>query len=94
MFYVPDLMSIFRPLGRLSKESVQVRVSLLFFVTNLFLRRDVISRMPNPQFGEPPLVVCPRLLVQYIRCYSPLLLVVPSIRNPRTRHAVVTRGLS
>jgi hypothetical protein len=27
--------------------------------------------MPNPQAGGPPLVVCPRLLIQYIRSYPP-----------------------
>jgi hypothetical protein len=47
--------------------------------------------MPNPQAGGPPLVGCPRLLIQYIRRYPPYLDAVSSIRNPRTRHAVVTR---
>jgi hypothetical protein len=47
--------------------------------------------MPNPQAGGPPLVGCPRLLIQYIRSYPPYLDGVSSIRNLRTRHAVVTR---
>jgi hypothetical protein len=47
--------------------------------------------MPNPQAGGPPLVGCPRLLIQYIRSYPPYLEGDPSIRNLRTRHAVVTR---
>jgi hypothetical protein len=44
-----------------------------------------------PQAGGPPLVGCPRLLIQYIPSYPPYLKAVPSIRNLRTRHAVVTR---
>jgi hypothetical protein len=47
--------------------------------------------MPNPQAGGPPLVGCPRLLIQYIRSYSPYLEAVPSICNLRMRHALVTR---
>jgi hypothetical protein len=47
--------------------------------------------MPNPQAGGPPLVGCPRLLIQYIRSYPPYLEAVSSIRNLRTRHAAVTR---
>jgi hypothetical protein len=31
-----------------------------------FLWWGVVSLMPNPQAGGPPLVVCPRLLIQYI----------------------------
>jgi hypothetical protein len=30
-----------------------------------------ISASPNPQAGGPPLVGCPRLLIQYIRSYPP-----------------------
>jgi hypothetical protein len=50
----------------------------------------VVSHQLNPQAGEPPTVGCPRLLIQYIRSYPPYLEAVSSIRNPRTRHAVVT----
>jgi hypothetical protein len=32
----------------------------------------------------------PRLLIQYIRSYPPYLEAVSSVRNPRSRHAVVT----
>jgi hypothetical protein len=46
--------------------------------------------MPNPQTGGPPTVGCPRLLIQHIRSYPPYLEAVSSIRNPRTRHAMVT----
>jgi hypothetical protein len=45
---------------------------------------------PNPQAGVPPTVGCPQLRIQYIRSYPPYLEAVSSIRNPRTRHAVVT----
>jgi hypothetical protein len=46
--------------------------------------------MPNLQAGGPSFVGCPRLLIQYIRSYPPYLEAVSSIRNLRTRHAVVT----
>jgi hypothetical protein len=57
----------------------------------IFLRWGVVSPPPNPQAGWPPLVGCPRLLIQYIRSYPPYLEAFSSIRNLRTRHAVVTR---
>jgi hypothetical protein len=47
--------------------------------------------MSNPQSGGPPIFSYPRLLIQYIRSYPPYLEAVSSIRNLRTRHAVVTR---
>jgi hypothetical protein len=50
----------------------------------------VVSPQPNPQAGVQPLVGCPRLFIQYIRSYPPYLETVSSIRNLRTRHAVVT----
>jgi hypothetical protein len=37
---------------------------------------------PNPQAGGPPLVCCPRLLIQYLRSYPPCL-EVSSVRNLR-----------
>jgi len=46
-----------------------------FFVNVLqqdtFLQWGVVSTWPNPQDGGPPLVCCPRLLIQYIRSYPP-----------------------
>ena len=38
-----------------------------------FLRWGVVTTSPNFQAGEPPLVGCPRLLIQYIRSYPPYL---------------------
>jgi len=37
----------------------------------IFLWGEVVSTSPNPQAGGPPLVGCPRLLIQYIRSYPP-----------------------
>jgi hypothetical protein len=45
------------------------------------------EQLLNLQAGGPSLVGCPRLLIQYIRSYPPYH--VSSIRNLRTRHAVV-----
>jgi len=36
-----------------------------------FLRWGVVSTSPNPRAGGPPLVSCPRLLIQYVRSYPP-----------------------
>ena len=38
-----------------------------------FIRRGVVSTSPNPQSAGPPLVGCPRLLIQYIRSQPPYL---------------------
>jgi hypothetical protein len=56
-----------------------------------FLQWGVFSPSPNPQAGVPPFVGCLRLLIQYIHSCPPYLEAVSSIRNPRTRHAVVIR---
>jgi hypothetical protein len=66
IFYVPNLIPILFCLGRLSKDSVQVRGFLFTFVTCLFLWW-VVSPTPISQTEGPPLVGCPRLLIQYIR---------------------------
>ena len=42
-----------------------------YFVTFFFSRGGVVSSSPNPQAGGPPLVGCPRLLIQFIRSYPP-----------------------
>jgi hypothetical protein len=39
----------------------------------IFLRRGVDGPTPNIQTVGPPLVVCPRLLIQYIRSNTALL---------------------
>jgi len=41
------------------------------FLTKLFLQGGVVRASPNPQAGGPPLVGCPRLLIQFIRSYPP-----------------------
>ena len=53
------------------------------------LQGRVVSTSPNTQARGPPLVGCPRLLIQFIRSYPPYRRPF-SIRNLRTRHAVVT----
>jgi hypothetical protein len=37
----------------------------------MFSREGVVSTSPNPQAGGPPLVDCPRLLIQFIHSYPP-----------------------
>jgi hypothetical protein len=57
----------------------------------IFYGEELLAPRPTPQAGGPPLVGYPRLLIQYIRSYPPYLEAVPSIRNLRTCHALVTR---
>jgi hypothetical protein len=82
--------SIFLTSGRLCNGFFQGRGPLWHFVTSLFLRRGVVSPMPNPQAGGPPLVGCPPLLIQYIRSYTWYLETVSSILNLRTLQDLVT----
>jgi hypothetical protein len=67
------------------------RLLVIFRNKLIFLRLGVVWPTPNPQAGAPPLVGCPRMLIQYICSYPPYLEAVSSIRNVRTRHVVVTR---
>jgi len=46
-------------------------LSLWVILNTCFLRRGVVSTSPNPQAGGPPLVGCPRLLIQFIHSYRP-----------------------
>jgi hypothetical protein len=57
----------------------------------IFYGEELLAPRPTAQVGGPLLVGCPRLLIEYIRSYPPYLEVVSSIRNLRTRPAVVTR---
>jgi hypothetical protein len=66
-------------------------VFLRIFGTSLFLRLGIVSLTLSPRAGGPPIVGCPWLLIQYIRSFPPYLEGVSSIRNLRTRNAVVTR---
>jgi hypothetical protein len=55
------------------------------------IRRGIVNPMANPQAGVPPLIGCPRLLIQYNRSCPPYMEAVSSIRNLRTRCILVTR---
>ena len=85
------------PPGDPSGEVVYLRIvlspeeafCLQVFLNMTVLQGGVVSTSPNPQAGGPPLVGCPRLLIQFIRSYPPYWR-RSSIRNLRTRHAVVT----
>ena len=55
----------------LSLSSIQVRGLLFVWKHDTFLRWGVVSTSPNPQYGGLPLLGCPRLLIQYIRSYTP-----------------------
>ena len=42
-----------------------------YFLTACFSWGGDVSASPNPQAGGPPLVGCPRLFIQFIRCHPP-----------------------
>jgi hypothetical protein len=87
-FQVPNLVSIFRHLGRLSKEFIEVQVYGKLSVTCLFFYgKGLLAPRPTPQAGGPPLVVCLWIL---IHCIHSIAGGCPSIRNPKTHHVVVT----
>jgi hypothetical protein len=52
-FHVPNLMSIFLSLGRLSRESVKVQGPLWHFVTNLFFYgEELLAPCPAPKLED------------------------------------------
>jgi hypothetical protein len=74
-------------------QSLQPRPCVTFPETFFFLLRVVVRLAANPWGGGSTTSVdCPRLLMQRIRRYPPYLQAVSSIRNLRTRHAVLTRA--
>jgi hypothetical protein len=84
-FHNPNLISIFRSLGRLSKESVQVRGLCKLFVTSFSYGEGLLT----PSWRATP---CYLSAAAY-SIYSQLTSIAggrSSIRNPRTRHAVGT----
>jgi hypothetical protein len=62
-----------------SYRGISLIPRLLWTCRNMikFLRWRVLSTSLNPRAGEPPLVGCPRLLIQYIRSYPLYLQAVP-----------------
>jgi hypothetical protein len=91
-FQVPNLISIFFHLGRLSKESVQVRGFLWSFITSLFFTVSCQPHTQPPSWRTTPCRLC-------VTAYS-IYLHLPSIPGgrllhpqPETRHDVVTRDL-
>ena len=50
---------------------LQMWMCMWMFLNISVLEGGVVSNSPNPQAGEPPLVGCPRLLIQFIRSYPP-----------------------
>jgi hypothetical protein len=88
-------MSIFRRLGRSSKEFVQVRGSSAFFRDMLvFTERGFLAPHSNTQRTSWRTIRCSLSTAAY-STYSQLPSIAggrPSIGNPRTRHAVLTRN--
>ena len=71
-FQVQNLRSLLRCSVR-TKMSVQVRgfVCDIFRNKTCFYGEELLAPLPTPQAGGPPLVDCPRLLIQCICSYPP-----------------------
>jgi hypothetical protein len=54
-----------------TKLPIPVRGKCSWFATKPILRWEVVNTSSNFQVGWQPLVCCPRLLIQYIRNYTP-----------------------
>jgi hypothetical protein len=88
---VPALTGLqLTPLSRILEKLIVAEKFPAFRNMLVFYGEELLALCETPKAGEPPLVCCPRLLVQYIRSYPPYLQAVSSTRNLRTRH-VVTR---
>lgn len=80
--------SIFRCLTSFNRISSSPTLCKKFRSHVKFLRWGLVSASPNPQAGGPPLVRCPRLPIQYIRCNPPLsggLFLHPQLRGRAMR---------
>jgi hypothetical protein len=88
-FHNPNLMSVFHRLGRFSRESVQVRSSLMTFVRNYFFYGEgLLAPRPTPKLEDYSLFSAAAYSI-----YSQLPSIAGgrySIHNPRTCHAMVT----
>jgi hypothetical protein len=87
-FHVPDLISIFLSVGRLSKKRPNPRLFVTFRHNPILY--SGVSPKANPHTWGTPIFGCPRLFIQHIRSYPPYLEAVYFIRNLRTRHALAT----
>jgi hypothetical protein len=74
----------------MEKEDLSSSQVYVMFVTNCFLYRGIVRPCPTPKLEGHSPVCCPWLLIQYIRSYPPYLKAISSIRNLRTRCAMVT----
>ena len=59
------------PHSQASATCLQEAPCMWMFLNLNVLQGGVASPSPNPQAGGPPLVGCPRLLIQFIRSYPP-----------------------
>jgi hypothetical protein len=92
LFHVPNLMSIFLCIGPLSKK-IRPGPRLIDPFRNefVFYGEGLLAPRPTPKLEDHPLSLVRGCLFNIFAANFQLE-AVPSIRNPRTRHAVVTRG--
>jgi hypothetical protein len=64
-----------------SQEPPNSTPFVIFRSKLIFQGDELLDPRPTPQTGGPPLVGCPRLLIQYNRSYPPYLEAASSIRN-------------
>jgi len=59
----------------------------VFRKTIFFYGEELVAARTTFKAGNPPLVGCPRLLIQYIRSYPPYLEAVSSVCNLRMQQS-------
>jgi len=70
-FHIPNRMYLFRCFGR-TEVLIQVPCKRSCFAKKpVFYGEELSTLRPTNPAGGPPLVGCPRLLIQYIRRYPP-----------------------
>ena len=58
-------------MSRSTQWSPEQASHMWVFFNGVFLQGGIVGISPNPQACAPPLVGCPRLLIQFIRSYPP-----------------------
>jgi hypothetical protein len=87
IYYMHSLPPPFMPIIKRIDPCLRLRLS--FCNKIIFYGEELLAPHPT-QVGQPPLVGCPWLLIQYICSYYSYLEMVSSIRSLKARHAVVT----
>ena len=74
LIYLSDdylLTYLLTPWSRVLLEKLTSKFNLWVILNCVFYGEGLLAPRPTPQAGGPPLVGCPRLLIQFIHSYPP-----------------------